>query len=265
MDLQLTNGTEIKHADVKLLRFLESEYELYDGIEAPHDVTLSLFDILLSVMMNSRLDTADKVRSIWKGKVPVEMALQGIPGDLALEGGDIPWDGLRTLFDAFCGIKWAGPAVATKILHKKRPHLIPIYDSVIACYLLEHNPKPRARGWTAAEIIVHDIQYFRELLLCSLDAVRVLSEMAGAHSFHVSPVRVLEILLWIDNEGMGHYMTCPQCAAERKIRIAYGMPTPQLERDAMSGRVWLGGCCVPGASPRWHCPQCGEDFGKTSH
>jgi len=76
MDLCLTNGTSIVDADRKLSRFMGAEYELYDGIRVPEDSTLSLFDILLSIMMNSRLDTADKVRSIWKGKAPVEKTLR---------------------------------------------------------------------------------------------------------------------------------------------------------------------------------------------
>ena len=64
MELHLPNGYVIPFADRKLVRFMESEYALYDGIDVPQDSPISLFDILLSIMMNSRLDTASKVQSI---------------------------------------------------------------------------------------------------------------------------------------------------------------------------------------------------------
>ncbi len=60
---------------------MRSEYELYDGVPILQDSTLSLLDILLSILMNSRLDTADKVKSIWEGRKPVEDALNCIPVD----------------------------------------------------------------------------------------------------------------------------------------------------------------------------------------
>jgi len=93
MNVHLRNGTEITDADTKLLRFLRSEYEFYDGVPVAHDSTLALSDILLSNMMNSHLDTATKVQSIWRGRGPVEQALAAIPTHIALEGESVPWDG----------------------------------------------------------------------------------------------------------------------------------------------------------------------------
>lgn len=78
MNLHLCNGAEIIDADEKLLRFMQSEYELYDGIPVAEDSTLSLFGILLSIMMNSRLDTATNIQSIWRAKGPVEQAFATI-------------------------------------------------------------------------------------------------------------------------------------------------------------------------------------------
>ena len=70
-------------------------------------------------------------------KAEVEDALRRIPGDASLAGpGDeIPWDGLRDLYGAVGGISGVGLAKATKALHRKRPHLIPMLDSVVAGYL----------------------------------------------------------------------------------------------------------------------------------
>lgn len=64
VDIILQNNATITRADTKLQRFLEKEYELYDGYQSTEHSTISLIDILISIMMNSRLDTAEKVRSI---------------------------------------------------------------------------------------------------------------------------------------------------------------------------------------------------------
>lgn len=264
MDLRLINGTSIIDADRKLLRFLGSEYELYDGIPVPRDNALSLFDILLSIMMNSRLDTAGKVQSIWNGKSPVDKALSAISADAALEDEVIPWDDLRVLFDAFCGIRWAGAAVTTKILYKKRPKLIPICDYVISRYLGQHNDNPRPWGASPGQNLVRDIRdmkYFRELLLGSFDQIEALRRMPEMQSFPVSPMRVLEVLLWVENEDNGYCMICPQCRAEKVIPIKYGEPSPKLVQDAENGKAWIGGCCATEDSPKWHCPTCGAEFG----
>ena len=67
----------------------------------------------------------------------IEDALRRIPGDqsLAAPSGEIPWDALHDLYAAFGGIPGIGLAKATKALHKKRPHLIPMLDSYVAAYL----------------------------------------------------------------------------------------------------------------------------------
>lgn len=203
MDLHLINRTKIADASGKITRFMEREYELYDGIDTPHDSTLSLQDILISIMMNSRLDTADKVRSIWDRKASVETALAKIPNNIALEDDTIPWDDLRALFDAFCCIRWAKEAVTTKILYRKRPKLIPMIDSKVANYLNEHNEEPRPRGMTPGKMLVRDMMYFRKLLLGSLTEINDIRNLLEVQKFPVSAVRVLEVLIW--NECVGYY------------------------------------------------------------
>lgn len=210
MNLHLCNGTEIIDADLKLIRFMENEYDLYDGVEVSQDSTLSLFDILLSIMMNSRLDTADKVKSIWEGRGPVEAALSHIPSNIALQDANTPWDDLNILFDAFCGVRWAGPAVSTKILYKKRPSLIPIYDSVIGAYIDGCNDEPPLpRGSSPGAHMVRGMKCFHKMLMASIDEIEQLRGLPEMSRFAISPMRVLEVLLWIENEAVGYYRLPP--------------------------------------------------------
>lgn len=263
MNIRLCSGDEILNADRKLIRFVQSEYELYDGVVTPQDSTLSLFDILLSIMMNSRLDTASKVQSIWKNKKPVEKALSHIPADVSLQDEHLSWENLETLFKAFCDIPWAGAAVSSKILHKKRPKLIPIYDSVIAIYINSCNAEaPLPRGSSKAAHMVWGMKCFRNLLLGSLEDIERLRGLPEMSRFPLSAVRVLEVLLWIENEGNGYYQVCPQCHSGKVIPITYGNPTPRLLRLAAALKIKLGGESRLPNRPRLHCTHCLNEWGE---
>lgn len=178
----------------KLMQFLAHEWELYNGIPVAQDTCLYLYEILLSIMMNSRLDTAEKVRSIWTGRGPVEEVLARIPAEVSLEAPSVPWDELAALFDAFCQIKHAKWAVATKILHKKRPGLIPIYDSVLSEYftpLLTQQPK---RGTSIGWKLVEHLKLFRTYLLECQPEIEGLCKAASASGWPITPVRAFESL-----------------------------------------------------------------------
>jgi hypothetical protein len=50
---------------------------------------------------------------------------------------------------------------------------------------------------------------------------------------------------------------CPRCKAEiRPVPIVYGYPSPELEFEAMAGKVRLGGCLIGGERPDYSCPEC---------
>ena len=55
---------------------------------------------------------------------------------------------------------------------------------------------------------------------------------------------------------------CPKCKLEKVMRIMYGLPDPlwKIPED-----VYLGGCCVTGEDPLWHCDSCGWQWGGDSN
>lgn len=186
-------------------RYLEAEWELYDKVAILQDSRLSLLDILLSNTMNARLDTGDKIKSIWNGKAAIEEALSQIPPTLSLDDENIPWDTLVKLLDAACATKFVGPAVSTKILHKKRPALIPIIDRVSSKYLATRRTTPLPMGLSEAEHIVADIKAFREKLLAEHQTIIKLCEACTLKGFPITPVRTLDILIWVENEPRATY------------------------------------------------------------
>ncbi len=94
--LQLPSKLTIRDPLARLRAFADEEYETYDGIATPQDSTLTIHDILLSVMMNSRLNAVGG-RSIWRSRDGVERCLVDIPTTVALSDDDsiIPWSALR--------------------------------------------------------------------------------------------------------------------------------------------------------------------------
>ena len=69
-----------------------------------------------------------------------------------------------------------------------------------------------------------------------------------------------DIYLWFDGEKNRHRRVCPQCGSSNIAYILYGMPTPEAMKKVEEGKWVLGGCCIMGDSPKWHCKDCGNEF-----
>lgn len=49
---------------------------------------------------------------------------------------------------------------------------------------------------------------------------------------------------------------CPKCKSENLAPIKYGLPGPEMMREAQEGKIILGGCVVSDKSPKWACREC---------
>ena len=54
---------------------------------------------------------------------------------------------------------------------------------------------------------------------------------------------------------------CPKCG-EGLLEIVYGMPGPELFEASERGEVVLGGCCITGDDPAYHCKKCKKDYSR---
>ena len=50
---------------------------------------------------------------------------------------------------------------------------------------------------------------------------------------------------------------CPRCQSDEVLRIAYGMPSEEMVRESIAGRVAFGGCLVWSEAPDLTCRACG--------
>ena len=195
---------EVEDVEKKLAHYLsDGGWELYDGVKTVQDCELTVSDIVLSVTLNSRLNTRRQVWQVWKGRLAVEKALTRIPANASLEDEVIPWEELRNLFQAMCAIEDIAGAKATKILHKKRPNLIPIFDSILEEFYKNRIPRWSSLSW--ADGLVEYMKVFRADLLANRNGLHVLCDMMAARGWPITPVRAMEVLIWIETEPNGEY------------------------------------------------------------
>ncbi len=71
----------------------------------------------------------------------------------------------------------------------------------------------------------------------------------------------LEINEWGDSDNINmKRKTCPKCNSKNDVSIVYGLPDEKLGKEAEEGKIHLGGCCVTGNDPKWHCNDCENDW-----
>lgn len=137
-ELRFRNGVVLREPLSLALLFLEHDhaYRTYDSHAIRLDAEWRREDAQIANRAGARMSSRE-IDALMGHAEAIEDALARIPGDqsLAAPDGEIPWDAVHDLYAAFGGIPGIGLAKATKALHKKRPHLIPMLDSVVAAYL----------------------------------------------------------------------------------------------------------------------------------
>jgi hypothetical protein len=136
-----------------------------------------------------------EIDAIMGRQAEIEDALRRIAGEASLAQPDdeIPWDALHDLYAAVGGISGVGLAKATKALHKKRPHLIPMLDSIVAEYLRSVDQIPV--GDFADEALGLTRSYKVDL---DANAETLVSVQHGLNEegFTLSLCRILDLYTW---------------------------------------------------------------------
>ena len=131
----LRGGVEVENSLELALAFLAAS-SAYDVAVASGPESFDESDLRLANRGGARISAAE-IAAILERHAEIEGALREIRPDASLVKGTtaIPWIPLTRLFDAFGEISGVGFAKMTKALHKKRPALIPMLDSVVQAYL----------------------------------------------------------------------------------------------------------------------------------
>jgi len=109
-------------------------------------------------------------------------------------------DGLSDLLAAICQVKGVGPSIATKLLHKKRPDLIPVVDSLVFEFYTGTR-MPQSKSLAVGPVIDLILGRFRNDLISNssegqfLGGVR--TRLLEDSIDFLTDVRVLEMSIWL--------------------------------------------------------------------
>ncbi len=196
--MRLAGGLKIGNPRGLLRAFVEHWYPMYDGVPVAHDSRLTVPDIALSTMLNSRT-SGNTAGAIWRAREQVEQGLTKIPANIDVLGvpADAPIpgaDGISQAITAMCGIRRVKLSVATKILHKKRPALIPIFDSVVeSCYMPICDT---ARGRSYGDYAVALTRLVHKDMLGLAGELKGLENEMAANGTPMTALRILNVLTW---------------------------------------------------------------------
>jgi hypothetical protein len=207
----LPSGLNIDLSPELLLRFSREEWAYYDGVPDKDPNRILPEDVTVTIAVSSYVNTANKVRAVHRGIAEAcDPLLPGIPVDADIRTFDLDGAIATELFDGSCRVRNVLMAVATKVLHRKRPSWIPMLDNVVLYAYLDLIGRPGMKGRTqqgdtAAEVGVFVMNAFRRDLEAVQDETDAVRETLEADGTPLTAVRVLEVAVWMATEPLGQY------------------------------------------------------------
>jgi hypothetical protein len=189
----LRNGVDIEDPLSVVLGLIEAGWAL-DISEPSGPASFGESDLRLANRGGARISAAE-IAAILERRRAIERALGAIAPDASLAGAanSVPWLPLRQLFDSFADIRGVGFSKMTKALHRKRPALIPILDSVVQKYLEDDDLGTQAPfGERGLELV----RGYKRDLDRNRAAVRAVRQELARRSYELTEVRILDLLVW---------------------------------------------------------------------
>jgi len=188
----LRGGLEIEDPLATTIRFVEA-YPAYDARDSrPNRFDES--DLRHANRGGARISAA-QIAAIVERRSRIERALRSIAPDASLAETSISWPSLTRLFDAFAEISGIGFSKMTKALHKKRPALIPMLDSVVQEYLTSDDSQAPSSG-TFGERATALVRSYKRDLDRNRSALRRIQLELASRGHRVTEVRILDLLIW---------------------------------------------------------------------
>ena len=194
-------------AEAHLLRYLDPDYQpprafhAYDGPGDDPD-TITALDMLAPVLLSVRLTYSDVV-PMFASAGPhraLRDAMQAVLADekcrkadfftVDLQDGNGPWSKVMAAFEASYKVRNLKAVAVSKVLHRKRPHLVPVFDRQLYRFYFGELPV----RWRAHEALWPVLQD-------DLATHRVwLTDLARQHQpaggVELTPLRAADIIIW---------------------------------------------------------------------
>jgi hypothetical protein len=189
----LRNGVDIEDPLGVVLGFLEARWA-FDVSDPSGPTSFGESNLRLANRGGARI-SGSEIAAILERRGAIERALRAIAPRASLAGvaTSVPWLPLRQLFDAFADIRGVGFSKMTKALHRKRPALIPMLDSVVQKYLEDDDLGAQA---PFAERALGLVRGYKRDLDRNRAAVRAVHKELARRSSPLTEVRILDLLIW---------------------------------------------------------------------
>jgi hypothetical protein len=193
--ISLRGGVEVEHPLELALEFLEA-YSGSEDYDSSRPASFDERDLRLANRGGARISAAE-IAAILERRGEIERALRRVRKDASLADAtsSIPWIPLTRLFDAFADIRGIGFSKMTKALHRKRPALIPMLDSVVQAYLTRDDP---GMGSSASfgERATALVRSYKRDLDRNRSALREIQQELASREYRLTQVRILDLLIW---------------------------------------------------------------------
>ncbi len=201
--VRLCAGTlEVEHPDQVLLDYLDPRngyaFTAYDGLVTNGAPALVDGDLLAPNLIGTEVDRSRFL--LLRELLPRIAGVADLPAVALQDADDAVVGEVAALFAVLDDAPYAGRGVRgtilSKVLHRKRPDLVPLYDSRI----FESYTAPGAiersahRTWRASMTLL--LQHMRADLQREQAAFDELVEVAAGAGARLTRLRVLDVLVW---------------------------------------------------------------------
>jgi hypothetical protein len=174
----------------------------YDTLETNGSAGLVTGDLLAPALLEAHIDSARF--GVLVEMLPQLEAVRDLPPCGLADATDADITSVASLFEVLDSEQYRRRGVrgtiVSKVLHRKRPDLVPLYDSRIdagyrASGRITHDPH---RSWVHfMDLLCH---LMREDLQREATAFAELAKFAEERGAHLTPLRILDILVWMSLE-----------------------------------------------------------------
>ena len=201
--MQLCAGTlEVEHPDQLLLDYLDVRngygYPAYDTLETNSTAGLVDGDLLAPILLGAHVDTGRF--TLLREMLPALEAVADLPAVALQDADDDHVLCVAGLFGILDEPRYAGRGIrgtiVSKVLHRKRPELVPLYDSRIFEAYTAPGAIPRSTDHAWQQFMALLCTQMRDDLQAEAAAFTALEELAAAEGTPVTQLRILDILVW---------------------------------------------------------------------
>jgi uncharacterized protein DUF6308 len=198
----LRGGVEVERPLELALEFLAA-YSGYDADESSGPASFDEGDLRLANRGGARI-SAGEIAAILERRGEIERALGTICPDASLleAASSVPWVPLTRLFEAFADIRGVGFSKMTKALHKKRPALIPMLDSVVQAYLARDDPEIGSSG-SFGERATALVRSYKRDLDRNRSVLHEIRRELASREHSLTEVRILDLMIWSVSAAYG--------------------------------------------------------------